>query len=111
MRVNLLSRCFAGNSRTSIPRLRREGSAADEAAAVRAEITRRMLSAANQEAQNLRPAVLGSAATSWRIGGAVGIAALLPAASARHLLGGRRAGGDRTGRECRGSSPCGRRPG
>jgi cytochrome c-type biogenesis protein CcmH len=54
---------------------------ADEAAAVRAEITRRMLSAANQEAQNLRPAVLGSAATSWRIGGAVGIAALLPAAA------------------------------
>jgi len=54
---------------------------ADEAAAVRAEITRRMLSAANQEAQNLRPAVLGSAATSWRIGVAVGIAALLPAAA------------------------------
>jgi cytochrome c-type biogenesis protein CcmH len=54
---------------------------ADEAAAVRAEITRRMLSAANQEAQNLRAAVLGSAATSWRIGGAVGIAALLPAAA------------------------------
>jgi cytochrome c-type biogenesis protein CcmH len=54
---------------------------ADEAAAVRAEITRRMLSAANQEAQNLQPAVLGSAATSWRIGVAVGIAALLPAAA------------------------------
>ncbi len=53
----------------------------DEAAAVRAEITRRMLSAADQEAQNSRPAVLGSAATSWRIGAAVGIAALLPAAA------------------------------
>ncbi len=55
--------------------------AADEAAAVRAEVTRRMLSAADQEAQNSRPAVLGSAAISWRIGAAVGIAALLPAAA------------------------------
>jgi len=54
---------------------------ADEAAAVRAEITRRMLAAADQEAQNSRPALLGSAATSWRIGAAVGIAALLPAAA------------------------------
>jgi cytochrome c-type biogenesis protein CcmH len=55
--------------------------AADEAAAVRAEITRRMLAAADQETQNSRPAVLGSAATSWRIGAAIGIAALLPAAA------------------------------
>jgi cytochrome c-type biogenesis protein CcmH len=55
--------------------------APDEAVAVRAEITRRMISAADQEAQNSRPAVLGSAATSWRIGVAVGIAALLPAAA------------------------------
>jgi cytochrome c-type biogenesis protein CcmH len=55
--------------------------APDEAVAVRAEITRRMLSVADQEAQNSRPAVLGSAATSWRIGVAVGIAALLPAAA------------------------------
>ena len=54
---------------------------ADDAAAVRAEITRRMLSAADQEAQNTRPAVLGSAASSWRIGAAIGIAALLPAAA------------------------------
>ncbi len=54
---------------------------AEEAAAVRAEITRRMLSAADQEAQNSGPAVLGAAATSWRIGAAVGIAALLPAAA------------------------------
>jgi cytochrome c-type biogenesis protein CcmH len=54
---------------------------ADEAAAVRAEMTRRMLSAADQEAQNTRPAVLGSAASSWRIGAAIGIAALLPAAA------------------------------
>ncbi len=55
--------------------------AADEAAAVRTEITRRMLAAADQETQNSRPAVLGSAATSWRIGVAIGIAALLPAAA------------------------------
>ena len=55
--------------------------AADEAAAVRAEITRRMLAAADQEAQNSRPAVLGSTATSWRIGVAIGIAALMPAAA------------------------------
>jgi len=55
--------------------------APDEAAPVRAEITRRMLAAADQETQNSRPAVLGSAAASWRIGVAVGIAALLPAAA------------------------------
>jgi len=55
--------------------------AADEAAAVRAEITRRMLAAADQETQNSRRAVLGSAASSWRIGVAIGIAALLPAAA------------------------------
>jgi cytochrome c-type biogenesis protein CcmH len=55
--------------------------AAEEAAAVRAEITRRMLAAADQEAQNSRGAVLGSAASSWRIGVAIGIAALLPAAA------------------------------
>ena len=55
--------------------------APDEAATVRAEITRRMLSTADQEAQNSQPAVLGSAETSWRIGAAVGIAALLPAAA------------------------------
>jgi cytochrome c-type biogenesis protein CcmH len=55
--------------------------APDEAAAVHAEITRRMLTAADQEAKNSRPAVLGSAAASWRIGAAVGIAALLPAAA------------------------------
>ena len=55
--------------------------AADEAAAVRAEITRRMLAAADQETQNSRPAVLGSAATSCRLGIAIGIAALLPAAA------------------------------
>ena len=55
--------------------------APDEAAAVRAEITRRMLAAADQETQNSRPAVLGSAATSCRLGIAIGIAALLPAAA------------------------------
>src|SRR5437868_12929101 len=55
--------------------------AADEAAAVRAEITRRMLAAADQETQNSRPAVLGSGPTSCRLGIAIGIAALLPAAA------------------------------
>jgi cytochrome c-type biogenesis protein CcmH len=55
--------------------------APDDAATVRAEITRRMLSAADQETQTSRPAVLGSAASSWRIGVAIGIAALLPAAA------------------------------
>jgi cytochrome c-type biogenesis protein CcmH len=55
--------------------------AVDEAATVRAEITRRMLAAVDQDAQNPRPAVLGSTATSWRIGVAIGIAALLPAAA------------------------------
>jgi cytochrome c-type biogenesis protein CcmH len=54
---------------------------ADEAAAVHTETTRRMIAAADQETQNSRPAVLGSAATSWRIGAAIGIAALLPAAA------------------------------
>src|SRR5260370_17598 len=55
--------------------------AADEAAAMRAEITRRMLLPADQETQNKGPAVLGSAAASWRIGAAIGIAALVPAAA------------------------------
>jgi cytochrome c-type biogenesis protein CcmH len=55
--------------------------APDEAEAVRAEITRRMLAAADQETENSRPAVSGSAASSWRIGVAIGIAALLPAAA------------------------------
>ncbi len=55
--------------------------APDEAAAVRAEVTRRMLAAADQETRNSRPAVLGSPAASWRIGVAIGIAALLPAAA------------------------------
>jgi len=54
---------------------------AEEAAPVRAEITRRMLAAADQEAETSQPAVLGPAETSWRIGAAVGIAALLPAAA------------------------------
>jgi cytochrome c-type biogenesis protein CcmH len=54
---------------------------ADEAAAVRAEVTRRLILAADQEAQNSRPADLGSAASSWRIGVAIGIAALMPAAA------------------------------
>ena len=54
---------------------------ADDAAPVRAEITRRMLAAADKEAEASRPAVFGMAEASWRIGAAVGIAALLPAAA------------------------------
>jgi cytochrome c-type biogenesis protein CcmH len=54
---------------------------AEEAEGVRAEITRRMLAAADQESQDSRLPVAGSPQTSWRIGAAVGIAALLPAAA------------------------------
>jgi cytochrome c-type biogenesis protein CcmH len=54
---------------------------ADDAAPVRAEITRRMLAAADEEAKASRPAVFGMAETSWRIGAAVGIGALLPVAA------------------------------
>jgi cytochrome c-type biogenesis protein CcmH len=55
--------------------------APDDAAPVQAEITRRMLAEADREAQILRPVMSGRAETSWRLGAAVGIAALLPAAA------------------------------
>ncbi len=52
----------------------------DEAGTARAELTRRMLTAADQEKRD-RDLPAGSAAeTTWRIGAAVGIAGLLPAA-------------------------------
>jgi cytochrome c-type biogenesis protein CcmH len=54
---------------------------ADDAAPVRAEITRRMLAAADQQAEASQSPTLGAAETSWRIGAAIGIAALLPAAA------------------------------
>jgi cytochrome c-type biogenesis protein CcmH len=55
--------------------------APSEAAAVRAEVTRRMLAAADQETENSRSVASSSSGTSWRIGAAIGIAALLPAAA------------------------------
>lgn len=52
----------------------------EEAETARAELTRRMLTAADQESQD-RDLTAGSwAESSWRIGVAVGIASLLPAA-------------------------------
>jgi cytochrome c-type biogenesis protein CcmH len=54
---------------------------AEEAERARAEITRRMLAAADQESRDSRLPVTSSPQTSWRIGAAVGIAALLPAAA------------------------------
>ena len=53
----------------------------EEAAETRAEITRRMLAAADQESDDLRPGGGRSSEIPWRIGAAVGIAGLLPAAA------------------------------
>lgn len=53
---------------------------AEEASPARAEITRRLLIAADRASSDLRP-VRSAAETSWRFGAAVGIAALLPAAT------------------------------
>ena len=53
----------------------------EEAGALRSEITRRMLAAADQEAQALGPNTGGASETSSRIGAAVTIAALLPTAA------------------------------
>jgi cytochrome c-type biogenesis protein CcmH len=53
---------------------------ANEAGEERAEVTRRMLAAADQYAQGQPPAAGRSREMSWRIGAIVGIAAVLPAA-------------------------------
>jgi cytochrome c-type biogenesis protein CcmH len=53
----------------------------EEAADTRAEITRRMLAAADQESDDLRRGGGRSSEMPWRIGAAVGIAGLLPAAA------------------------------
>jgi cytochrome c-type biogenesis protein CcmH len=53
----------------------------EEAAEARAEITRRMLAAADQEGDDLRPGGTRSPEIAWRVGAAVGIAAVLPAAA------------------------------
>jgi cytochrome c-type biogenesis protein CcmH len=53
----------------------------EEAADTRAQITRRMLAAADQESDDLRSGGGRSSEMPWRIGAAVGIAGLLPAAA------------------------------
>lgn len=53
----------------------------EEAAETRAEITRRMLAAADQEREDVRPSEGSPAETRWRFGAALGIAALLPTAA------------------------------
>jgi cytochrome c-type biogenesis protein CcmH len=54
--------------------------APDEAETARADVTRRMLAAGDQESLEAGLTTGSSADTSWRTGAAVGIAALLPAA-------------------------------
>jgi cytochrome c-type biogenesis protein CcmH len=54
---------------------------AEEAAETRAEITRRMLAAADQESGDSRLGGGRSSEMPWRVGAAVGIAAVLPAAA------------------------------
>jgi cytochrome c-type biogenesis protein CcmH len=54
---------------------------AEEAASVRAEITRRMLAAVDREDTAAKPATGDTSEAPLRIGAAVGIAALLPAAA------------------------------
>jgi cytochrome c-type biogenesis protein CcmH len=55
--------------------------APDQAAGARAEITRRMLAAADQEGRDSKRAAGSSAEMPWRIGAALGIAGVLPAAA------------------------------
>jgi cytochrome c-type biogenesis protein CcmH len=55
--------------------------ASEEAAATRTEITRRMLAAADREREEGEFAAANPGEVSWRIGAAVGVAGLLPAAA------------------------------
>jgi cytochrome c-type biogenesis protein CcmH len=55
--------------------------ASDEAAAARTETTRRMLAAADREREEGGLAAANPAEASWRVGAAVGVAGLLPAAA------------------------------
>jgi cytochrome c-type biogenesis protein CcmH len=55
--------------------------ASDEAAATRTEITRRMLAAADREREEGEFLAANPGEVSWRIGAAVGLAGLLPAAA------------------------------
>jgi cytochrome c-type biogenesis protein CcmH len=53
----------------------------DQAAAARTELTRRMLTAAEHGEAATRPEMDRGAETFWRVGGAIGIAGVLPAAA------------------------------
>ena len=55
--------------------------APDEAAATQTELTRRLLVSADREREEARLAAASPAEMSWRIGAAVGVAGLLPAAA------------------------------
>ena len=55
----------------------------DQAAATRTEITRWMLMAAGHGDAMAAPALDRGAETFWRLGGAIGIAGILPAAAAK----------------------------
>jgi cytochrome c-type biogenesis protein CcmH len=55
--------------------------APETADAARYEVARRLLLTADIEAAGAAPAAIGQAETSWRIGAAVGVAAVLPAAA------------------------------
>jgi len=55
--------------------------ASDEAAATRAEITRRMLGTADREHEKVDLDAANPAEMSWRIGAAIGVAGVLPAAA------------------------------
>jgi cytochrome c-type biogenesis protein CcmH len=55
--------------------------ASDEAVAARTETTRRMLAAADREREEGGLAAANPAEASWRVGAAVGVAGLLPAAA------------------------------
>jgi cytochrome c-type biogenesis protein CcmH len=55
--------------------------ASDEAAAARTETTRRMLAAADREREEGGLAAANPTEASWRVGAAVGVASLLPAAA------------------------------
>ena len=54
---------------------------AEEAAAARAEITRRLLTETDREAEGSDLAAINPTELSWRVGAALGVAGLLPAAA------------------------------
>ena len=76
--LNRSRRFTAASSRASTTRRAQGRLAAEQAAEARAEITRRMLAAADQESRETRHRSGSPAETSRRIGAALGIAAVLP---------------------------------